>query len=516
MAEFSAQICRDVSAHVDLAAEARSRPKKKCPTAGASDESSASDAGSTAECEKVEFLDIGGGDADASQLGDAYDEDVAQTALSNYPLRSVEQAISMTLQQEDLAEIEHKSRKTPSDQDLLQFNSGYKELMSMNFGLDAGAFQGHTLKLGKARANAITLQKKIIELAKKQPMQDNEEEEDGENGDFSRIVNRNAELEEPQAVPVPDAVLGPAHVAWKLLTANTCTEEQKDAVALLALCLQRKFDKRPDKTTHLLPVNASSGNHRAVWIGGGGVGKTHTLTKVVQPLAETYFGLNGYCASAQSNHAAQNLGSRGRTLHAANGLLMTDSLQTARLRLNPMTQKKMDRLAGNLGVDVIDELGTVPGDLLHADALRKTYGRAMMHGLDTTRYMQAQETWGRMPAKILSGDFYQLPPVPPSASLLADPMKQSYEQQQGHKLLQDMEYVVNFVEMKRFDDDNLAEILEAMRVPGGKLVLAGGLAGFESNRHQNCCFSAWPWRCRRSSAWRRPTGHSPARRQALV
>ena len=285
-----------------------------------------------------------------------------------------------------------------------------------------------------------------------------------------RNSNSNAEFEEPQAVPVPDAVLGPAHVAWKLLTANTCTEEQKDAVALLAHCLQRKFDKRPDKTTHLLPVNASSGNHRAVWIGGGGVGKTHTLTKVVQPLAETYFGLNGYCASAQSNHAAQNLGSRGRTLHAANGLLMTDSLQTARLRLNPMTQKKMDRLAGNLGVDVIDELGTVPGDLLHADALRKTYGRAMMHGLDTTRYMQAQETWGRMPAKILSGDFYQLPPVPPSASLLADPMKQSYEQQQGHKLLQDMEYVVNFVEMKRFDDDNLAEILEAMRVPGGKLI----------------------------------------------
>ena len=34
----------------------------------------------------------------------------------------------------------------------------------------------------------------------------------------------------------------------------------------------------------------------------------------------------------------------------------------------------MVRLAGDLGVDVIDELGAVPGDLLHADALRKTYG----------------------------------------------------------------------------------------------------------------------------------------------
>ena len=151
-----------------------------------------------------------------------------------------------------------------------------------------------------------------------------------------------------------------------------------------------------------LPVSERSGNHRAVWLGGGGVGKTHTLIKVVQPLAETYFGSDGDYASAQSNHAAQNLGSRGRTLHAANGLLMTDSLQTARLRLNSRTQKKMDHLVGNLGVDAIDELGAVAADLLHADALRKTYGRAMRYGLDPTRYMQAQETWGRMAAKILS------------------------------------------------------------------------------------------------------------------
>ena len=62
-------------------------------------------------------------------------------------------------------------------------------------------------------------------------------------------------------------------------------------------------------------------------------------------------------------HAAQNLGPRGRTLHSANGL------KTARLRLNPQTQKKMDRLAGETGIDVIDELGCVSVSLLHADAL---------------------------------------------------------------------------------------------------------------------------------------------------
>ena len=88
-----------------------------------------------------------------------------------------------------------------------------------------------------------------------------------------------------------------------------------------------------------------------------------------------------------------------------------------RLRLTSQTQKKLDRLTGTLGVDVIDELGAVPGPLLHADALRTTYGRALRYNLDSTRYMRPQETWGRMPAKILCGDFYQLPPVPASASL---------------------------------------------------------------------------------------------------
>ena len=106
------------------------------------------------------------------------------------------------------------------------------------------------------------------------------------------------------------------------------------------------------------------------------MGKTRTLSKVVEPMAITYFGEQGYLGKAQSNHAAHNLGPRGRTIHSSNGLLMTDFLQTARLRLTPQAQKKLDRLTGTLGVDVIDELGAVPGPLLHADAMRTTYGRA--------------------------------------------------------------------------------------------------------------------------------------------
>ena len=110
---------------------------------------------------------------------------------------------------------------------------------------------------------------------------------------------------------------------------------------------------------------------------------------------------------------------------------MTDSLQTARLELGPRTQKKMDRITGSFGVDVTDEVGALAGDLLHADALRRTYGRALRHDLDPVAYMKPQETWVRMPIKVLCGDLFQLPPVPASASLLAPAESQSYEHQQG-------------------------------------------------------------------------------------
>ena len=64
----------------------------------------------------------------------------------------------------------------------------------------------------------------------------------------------------------------------------------------------------------------------------------------------------------------------------------------------------------------------------------------------------------------LSGDFYQLPPVPATASLLASggasqPANRSYEHQQGRKLLSDMEYVLDFVNMQRFQDPLLVHIV---------------------------------------------------------
>ena len=469
LAEFCAYVGRDVLAHIDLAAEARVKKLKQTNQDADSDcEDSSSDEGEPRAKTVLELVDVGGGD-DGNEA-DAGEGEVPSSDISNFPVNDIARALSLCFQQDDVAALSSKSRKSQADLDLKDIDDTYGPLWRQSSTLKPTLPPLEVRGYGSKHRDMIAMQKAHIALVKKQ-MSCNDA--DGfaidDNGDA--YLPSTASLDaEPELVPMPLAMLGPAAVARKLLADAKATEEQIDAVALMALSLQKRFDARPDKSSIRLPVATLEHNHRAVWLGGGGVGKTRTLSMVVQPLAETFFGPDGYMATAQSNQAARNLGSRGRTLHAANGLLMTDSLQTARLRLNPQTQKKLDRLVANLGVDVIDELGAVPGDMLHADALRKTYGRCYCHNLDTTRYMKPSETWGRMAVKILSGDFYQLPPVPASASLLAKPTKQSYEHQQGRKLLTDMEYVIEFVKMQRFEDPLLVEVLEAMRTPGGKSI----------------------------------------------
>ena len=181
------------------------------------------------------------------------------------------------------------------------------------------------LNFGGKYKDMLALQRNCIALAKKQstPQADcvGNADDDGLPGGALQPADG-----EPGAkmVPLPLALQGPAAVALKLVTDANCTEEQIDAVALLAVSFQKRFDARPDKTSHMLPVATPENNHRAVWLGGGGVGKTRTLREVVEPLAICYFGDNGYSATAQSNAAAQNLGPRGRTMHSTNGYLEID------------------------------------------------------------------------------------------------------------------------------------------------------------------------------------------------
>jgi len=466
LAEYCAYIARDVVAHIDLASEARVKPsvKKEAQEEVAEDDSSDGGDEDQRRAQALEFEDIGGGDA-----GDVVEdgEDVPVTELSAHPLRDHQQALAMAFQHDRIQELDHKLRLSHEDRSLQQLDRVYGPMMREHLGFP-GPLPGiaSELRYQGDFDNTLALQKRNVELLKKQLI----EPEEGSDAEATGGATQPAATDDQslRLIPLSLAMQGPGAAAWELVTSAKCTDEQIDAVALLAQSMQKRFDSRTDKTTHRLPVATTEHNHRAVWLGGGGVGKTRTLRLVVEPLAVTYFGEAGYMATAQANHAAQNLGPRGRTIHAATGLLAHDSLQTAKLRLNEASHKKLDRLVGTCGVDVIDELGCVSGSLLHADALRKTYGRSLRYNLCATAYMQPQETWGRMAAKILCGDFLQLPPVPASSSLIADTRGQTYEHQQGRKILADMEHVIDFVQMQRFTDPLLLEVLDAMRTPGGK------------------------------------------------
>ena len=162
----------------------------------------------------------------------------------------------------------------------------YSTLLVGDFAMNSGATDLARHGFGNTCGEMLSLQKQTLALAKKQQSAEMDLGDEDPN-DFD-MPSGAPQPAEPQWVPLPLAMQGPAAVAQKLLTDAACTEEQIDAVALLALSMQKRFEARPDKTSPRLPVATLDNNHRAVWLGGGGVGKTHTLCKVVEPLAGTW------------------------------------------------------------------------------------------------------------------------------------------------------------------------------------------------------------------------------------
>ena len=473
LAEYCAHMVRDVVVHSQLAADARVKPRVEKRETVNDSESGEEDTKKDNRPD-VSFFDMGGGGPD-DIIDDTENQQAVELARFPLPENDPQVAIKIALQVATIEASHEKIKKSHVDKQLMVLHDAYAPMLGQSFALrqESRLSQAHRtdrlpiIPIEKFR-QMLSMQKSSIALAKTQEAQ----MEDMEG--HSDI--RDADITDPDVavVDLPLAQKRPAAVARYLVEDAQCTEEQITAIAGLVRDLQKAWNVRADKSTHMFigdDVAGTSGNHRVIWLGGGGVGKTRTLKRVVEPLATTFFGSDGYLATAQSNHAAHNLGVRGRTIHSANGLLAMDSLLTAKLRLNSGAQKKMNRIAVPLGVDVVDELGIVPAPLLHADALRKTYGRSLKYKLDNTKYMQPQEAWGQVKAKILCGDFFQLPPVPHTSSLMAARSQtESYEHKQGLKLLMDIEYVVEFVNMQRFIDPLQVEVLEAMRTPGGKRI----------------------------------------------
>ena len=258
---------------------------------------------------------------------------------------------------------------------------------------------------------------------------------------------------------------GPGRVAKRLLEQDLpFTEEHRDVVALIAWAMQQAFVSREDATSIRLPCDASL--LRIVVLGGGGCGKTLMLTTVLFPLFILCFGDRGVLRCAPSNKAARHLG--GKTVHSLKGLRASASLRTAQLRFkSDAERRKMEATHTEAGVECYDECSQIQGALLHAGFLRSTYARAARYRLRVGDYALPAEVAGRISILMMLGDPLQLPPVPITSSLFADPAGTSDEQKAGTAMFGNIDHVYVMEQMLRFKDDVLVKILEKMRQKGG-------------------------------------------------
>ena len=142
------------------------------------------------------------------------------------------------MQQGELASLDTKRRTLKGDLDLKALDGTHASLLQQDFGMDSGATQLARHGFRKDYSTMIALQRQTIALAKNQRSTGAELDE-GEPND-SWMPSGFPQPAEPEWVPMPLAMQGPAAVTLKLLTDATCTEEQIDAVALLALSMQKR------------------------------------------------------------------------------------------------------------------------------------------------------------------------------------------------------------------------------------------------------------------------------------
>ena len=130
-------------------------------------------------------------------------------------------------------------------------------------------------------------------------------------------------------------------------------------------------------------------------------------------------------------------------------------------------RKKTQAVHVKCGALFIDEYGQLPTPLYHASNLLWTLAREGRYNLKREDYALPRETASRTSKISHSGDHLQLPPVPKSASLLADIEGTSDEHKAGAAMLASIEQGFELDTMMRFRDPLLKKILEQMRTTGG-------------------------------------------------
>ena len=173
LAEFSAFVARDVIAHVDLAAEARvKKPTRPREDSDSEHHESDSDCAEERPRPSMELVDMGGGGDD---IFDVHDDDVPPCEVSNFPLRDIARTLSLCLQQDDLAALPSKTRKSQSDLGLQHLDETYSSLLNQSFAVDARFAALDVRGYGRQHSDMVALQKTTIALAKRQQSGDVDE-----------------------------------------------------------------------------------------------------------------------------------------------------------------------------------------------------------------------------------------------------------------------------------------------------------------------------------------------------
>ena len=480
--QFVAHISCNVAFNMDLSAEAKHLPRPKLPGEDADASGSDADVANTETNDmKMQVEPVGTVDDMEDDLGDMMDD-----LQSLYPCANTKEALDFALRRKEY-EAATGARKCTNQQLVLKrYYAAFGDTAFETHPLAASSEcnkakeADHLGALLKSHLPvALEQQKHAIERLKNQS---NFPEPESEQEDDLRPFQGRSNDAMPELVPLPLRYQGPAAVAWELSNRASLNEEQRDAVALIAVQLQRMWNSilgKPDPvSSQFLPCSWSGENLSILFLGGGGCGKTYTILRVIKPLAEICFGPDGFAGQCPSNAGARLF--LGRTIHAALGLSAMSSLKMPNLILQGKTKTKVERIANPVGILGIDEVSQLAATLYHADALRYTYARARLHNLDVRIYADANEMFGRVPVVLLSGDFLQLPPVPDKGSLLAPPQNCSFEHRQGRALFEKIKHVFQFQTSNRFKDPLLKEILDTMRAKGGRMLSERAWAALQS------------------------------------
>ena len=107
------------------------------------------------------------------------------------------------------------------------------------------------------------------------------------------------------------------------------------------------------------------------------------------------------------------------------------SLNMARLRIkDDKDQRALAAVWALVGALIKDEFSMQAGPLEHAIAVRAVYGRERAHQLKCAEYARPETNYASIPFVLTSGDPLQFPPVPATASLLANSEGASKEHEQ--------------------------------------------------------------------------------------